>query len=185
MRRVMGPEEFSDWFMRFLPDVAAGEPATLFTPAVVTDRADGKIAHLDGLESEPCMVLAFHRERLLATDTPFGTARSRLRVGIWQPACPILPSTTWGRIGLQALRSSRSVPRSRREAIGRCGPRASPLARSRQRMLKPGGVEPRVIARAAGRRASRARRASRDDGQGPRSSQRPRRSPQQHCSSWE
>jgi hypothetical protein len=35
--------------MRFLPDVAAGKPATLFTPAVVTDRADGKIAHLDGL----------------------------------------------------------------------------------------------------------------------------------------
>jgi hypothetical protein len=49
MRRVLGPEEFSDWFMRFLPDVAAGKPATLFTPAVVTDRADGKIAHLDGL----------------------------------------------------------------------------------------------------------------------------------------
>jgi hypothetical protein len=49
MRRVMGPEPFGDWFTRFLPDVAAGKPATLFTPAAVTDRTDGKIAHLDGL----------------------------------------------------------------------------------------------------------------------------------------
>ena len=49
MRHVMGAEEFVGWFTRFLPDVAQGEPATLFTPAIVTDRADGKIAHLDGL----------------------------------------------------------------------------------------------------------------------------------------
>jgi hypothetical protein len=49
MRRVMEKNEFIRWFTRFLPDAAAGEPATLFTPAVVTDRSDGKIAHLDGL----------------------------------------------------------------------------------------------------------------------------------------
>jgi hypothetical protein len=49
MRRVMVPEEFVGWFTRFLPALADGEPGTLFTPAVVTDRADGKIAHLDGL----------------------------------------------------------------------------------------------------------------------------------------
>jgi hypothetical protein len=29
--------------------VAAREPAILFRPAVVSDRSDGKIAHLDGL----------------------------------------------------------------------------------------------------------------------------------------
>jgi hypothetical protein len=49
MRRVMGPQEFVGWFTRFLPAVAVGEPETLFTPAIVTDRSDGKIAHLDGL----------------------------------------------------------------------------------------------------------------------------------------
>jgi hypothetical protein len=49
MRRAMPQQEFGEWFRRFLPDAAAGEPATLFTPAIVTDRADGKIAHLDGL----------------------------------------------------------------------------------------------------------------------------------------
>jgi hypothetical protein len=42
-------EEFSAWFARFLPRVAARQPATLFTPAIVSDRSDGKIAHLDGL----------------------------------------------------------------------------------------------------------------------------------------
>ena len=40
---------FPEWFGRFLPHLAAREPATLFTPAIVSDRSDGKIAHLDGL----------------------------------------------------------------------------------------------------------------------------------------
>ena len=43
------PAQFPDWFAEFLPRVAAREPATLFTPAIVSDRSDGKIAHLDGL----------------------------------------------------------------------------------------------------------------------------------------
>jgi len=49
VRRFMGPEEFRAWFARFLPDAAQGKPATLFAPARVSDRSDGKIAHLDGL----------------------------------------------------------------------------------------------------------------------------------------
>ncbi|MEO8812974.1 MAG: DUF2891 domain-containing protein [Caulobacteraceae bacterium] len=49
MRRVLPAAAFRDWFAAFLPDVAAGAPATLFVPARVSDRADGKIAHLDGL----------------------------------------------------------------------------------------------------------------------------------------
>jgi hypothetical protein len=49
MRRVLAPGEFQRWFDRFLPRVATREPATLFRPATVSDRSDGKIAHLDGL----------------------------------------------------------------------------------------------------------------------------------------
>ena len=49
MRRLLPAHDFSDWFDRFLPRLALREPATLFTPALVSDRADGKIAHLDGL----------------------------------------------------------------------------------------------------------------------------------------
>jgi hypothetical protein len=40
---------FPIWFEQFLPRIAARQPATLFTPAIVSDRSDGKIAHLDGL----------------------------------------------------------------------------------------------------------------------------------------
>jgi hypothetical protein len=49
MRKAMGGEGFAEWFALFLPRVDQGEPAALFTPAFVSDRSDGKIAHLDGL----------------------------------------------------------------------------------------------------------------------------------------
>jgi hypothetical protein len=48
MQAVLG-DGFGAWMADFLPRLAAGEPATLFQPAVVSDRTDGKIAHLDGL----------------------------------------------------------------------------------------------------------------------------------------
>ena len=37
------------WFDDFLPRAADRSPASLFTPAIVSDRSDGKIAHLDGV----------------------------------------------------------------------------------------------------------------------------------------
>jgi hypothetical protein len=49
MKRVLPREEFASWFGLFLPDLAAGAPKSLFTPAIVSDRSDGKIAHLDGV----------------------------------------------------------------------------------------------------------------------------------------
>ena len=49
MRRVLPAEEFSPWFARFLPRLAERWPRTLFEPVSVSDRSDGKIAHLDGL----------------------------------------------------------------------------------------------------------------------------------------
>lgn len=48
MRRVLGGSDFAAWFDRFVPEIAVGEPRSLFTPAEVSDRTDGKIAHLDG-----------------------------------------------------------------------------------------------------------------------------------------
>jgi hypothetical protein len=49
MRRAMEPAAFAAWFDRFLPRIAAGDPATLFHPVTISDRSDGKIAHLDGV----------------------------------------------------------------------------------------------------------------------------------------
>ena len=49
MRRLLPPGRFLPWFGRFLPGLAGRQPAALFAPVVPTDRSDGKIAHLDGL----------------------------------------------------------------------------------------------------------------------------------------
>jgi Protein of unknown function (DUF2891) len=49
MESCLTPSAFQRWFGAFLPDIAAEQPAVLFAPALVSDRSDGKIAHLDGL----------------------------------------------------------------------------------------------------------------------------------------
>jgi hypothetical protein len=49
MQRVLPDPAFRDWLQEFLPRLGANEPAVLFEPATVSDRGDGKIAHLDGL----------------------------------------------------------------------------------------------------------------------------------------
>jgi hypothetical protein len=49
MRAALAAAEFSRWFEGFLPRLGQSLPATLFAPAIVSDRSDGKIAHLDGL----------------------------------------------------------------------------------------------------------------------------------------
>lgn len=49
MQRLMPRAEFETWFTSFLPDLGHGAPASLLTPVYVSDRSDGRIAHLDGL----------------------------------------------------------------------------------------------------------------------------------------
>jgi hypothetical protein len=49
LRRLLPQEEWRRWFDAYLPRAGARHPASLFVPASVSDRTDGKIAHLDGL----------------------------------------------------------------------------------------------------------------------------------------
>ena len=49
MRRVLDADAFALWLDGFLPDIERREPAALFTPAIVSDRTDPYIVHLDGL----------------------------------------------------------------------------------------------------------------------------------------
>ena len=49
MRRVLEPAEFYEWFHNFLPGTEDSHPETLLRPVLVTDRTDGRIVHLDGL----------------------------------------------------------------------------------------------------------------------------------------
>jgi hypothetical protein len=49
MQRLLPAERFGPWFDAFLPRLADRQPRTLFEPVTVSDRSDGKTAHLDGL----------------------------------------------------------------------------------------------------------------------------------------
>ena len=49
MTRVLIPRGFTEWFSAFLPRLEQRQPVTLFLPATVSDRRDGQIVHLDGL----------------------------------------------------------------------------------------------------------------------------------------
>ena len=49
MRRVLSKAQFAAWFHRFLPELTRNQPRALLTAAVVTDRSDPKLVHLDGL----------------------------------------------------------------------------------------------------------------------------------------
>lgn len=48
MQRLMPEDAFSGWFAEFLPALAQGSPQALLAPVHVSDRSDGRIAHLDG-----------------------------------------------------------------------------------------------------------------------------------------
>ncbi len=47
MRRVLQSNEFVKWFYKFMPGIV--QTKNLLEPAVVTDRTDPKLVHLDGL----------------------------------------------------------------------------------------------------------------------------------------
>ncbi|MCH7400491.1 DUF2891 domain-containing protein [Belliella kenyensis] len=47
MRKVLEPEEFGSWIEEFMPELK--EKSYTLTPGQVSDRTDGKLVHLDGL----------------------------------------------------------------------------------------------------------------------------------------
>ncbi|UCC30111.1 MAG: DUF2891 domain-containing protein [Phycisphaerales bacterium] len=49
MRRVLKPAEFAAWLGAFLPELSVDGSLDWLQPAVVTDKTDGKLVHLDGL----------------------------------------------------------------------------------------------------------------------------------------
>ena len=46
MRRLLPPDPFAEWLSSFLPQIGS---ASWIVPGVATDRTDGKLVHLDGL----------------------------------------------------------------------------------------------------------------------------------------
>ena len=49
LRRLLPRDVYLSWLEAYLPQAAQQRPTSLFIPATVSDRSDGKIAHLDGL----------------------------------------------------------------------------------------------------------------------------------------
>jgi hypothetical protein len=49
MRRVLPRAEYGPWLARFLPGIARNGDPDWLAPGIVTDRADPKLAHIDGL----------------------------------------------------------------------------------------------------------------------------------------
>jgi len=79
MRRVMEPPEFASWLGKFLTDVPGGPNAGWLPTATVTDRSDGKLAHLDGLNLSRAWMLEG-----IASGLPVDDSRwAALRAAAW------------------------------------------------------------------------------------------------------
>ncbi len=86
MARLLEAGSFPAWLERFLPSLAAGEPAALFTPAVVSDSTDGQLAHLHGLNLSRAWGFRRLAEALPETDPRVpvleAAAREHARAGL-------------------------------------------------------------------------------------------------------
>ena len=90
MRRVMTPLQFARWLTRFLPMIPHDGRGAWLPPAVVTDRADPKLAHLDGLNLSRSWMLEGIARGLPAKD-PRAAA---LKVAAAEHAAAALPQVT-------------------------------------------------------------------------------------------
>lgn len=64
MSKVLPAEAFKHWFINFLPDLDNGKYEVLLHPALVSDRADPKIVHLDGLNLSRAWCMQHIAEKL-------------------------------------------------------------------------------------------------------------------------
>ena len=70
MARILPPAEFAKWLKTFLPQIPKDGTANWLKPAIVTDRSDPKLAHLDGLNLSRAWML-----NTIASYLPKGDAR--------------------------------------------------------------------------------------------------------------
>jgi hypothetical protein len=72
MRRVLPPNEFAAWLTTFLPRLPTTNSGAWLPLGVVTDKTDGKLAHLDGLNLSRAWMLEG-----IAAGLPSGDPRRR------------------------------------------------------------------------------------------------------------
>jgi Protein of unknown function (DUF2891) len=93
MRRVLAPPAFASWLSQFLPQIPHGGAAggsPWLAPAVITDRADPKLAHLDGLNLSRAWML----EGIASALPPADARVAVLRASAREHAAESLPAVT-------------------------------------------------------------------------------------------
>lgn len=70
MARLMTPDEYAKWLKVFMPNIPYNGTTDWLKPAIVTDRSDPKLAHLDGLNLSRAWML-----RRIMTSLPLRDAR--------------------------------------------------------------------------------------------------------------
>lgn len=68
MRRVLAPAEFATWLKTFLPGIPRNGSGDWLAVGLVTDRTDGKLVHLDGLNLSRAWMLEGIASGLPSTD---------------------------------------------------------------------------------------------------------------------
>ncbi|MEM9600224.1 MAG: DUF2891 domain-containing protein [Pseudomonadota bacterium] len=69
MRRVMPGADYAEWLGTYLPDIPTDGSADWLVPAIVLDASDGKLVHLDGVNSSRAWNL-YNMARALHDDDP-------------------------------------------------------------------------------------------------------------------
>ncbi len=86
MRRILPPVEFAAWLGAFLPELPVDGSADWLPVAVVTDRSDGHLVHLDGLNLSRAWMLEGIANRLPTGDPRIAgirkTAKQHYNAGI-------------------------------------------------------------------------------------------------------
>lgn len=97
LRRVLPPAAFAQWLSAFLPQIprtggagSAGPHAPWLSPGVVTDRADPKLAHIDGLNLSRAWMLQGIAQGLPPSDPRIAA----LRASAAEHAAAALPAVT-------------------------------------------------------------------------------------------
>jgi hypothetical protein len=88
MAEFLSSDEFARWFQTYLP----GLPANLMEPAIVSDRTDGRIAHLDGLN----LSRAWCWRRIAKTNPPQAAAMREAADRLLAAALPHLADDYMG-----------------------------------------------------------------------------------------
>jgi hypothetical protein len=80
MRRILPPDEIAAWLTAFLPELKGGESAAWLPPAVVSDRSDPQLVHLDGLNLSRAWMLEGIASGLPVGDPRIATLQSAARI---------------------------------------------------------------------------------------------------------